>query len=115
MKLRVRDILAIVITLVVFVGGTGFALLEQSQMIIAKSGAPMEMELTMLNDVVDYGTEINLSANVTGVRGKYTLQWEYNDGSGWHAIEGATEAEYSYIFTPENEFWSYRVYLRYRS
>ena len=115
MRLRLRDIIAIVITLVVFVGGTLFALLEQSQALIASAQAPTEMSLVMLNDKVDYGTEVILSANVSGVRGNYTLQWEYNDGNGWHVIEGAGDSEYSYVFSPENEFFSYRVYLKVRN
>lgn len=41
----------------------------------------------------------------------YRLQWQYNAGLGWMDIDGATDAAYSYFFSPENLNWNYRLLL----
>lgn len=112
MKLKVREVLAILTTLLVLVGGIAFSLLEQIELSAVQRAAPKEVSISVLNDQIDYGVQVNLSANVTGVKGRYRLQWEVNDGNGWRVIEGAEEAEYHYIFSPENETYSYRVFLK---
>ena len=112
MKLKVREILAILTTLLVLVGGIAFSLLEQIELSAVQRSAPTEVSILVMNETIDYGDRVDLSANVTGIRGRYRLQWEVNDGNGWRVIEGAEEPEYHYIFTPENETFSYRVFVK---
>lgn len=56
------------------------------------------------------GDEVELEAIVEGVDAiEYTLQWQYNDGSGWKDIHGETDLTYRFELTEANVEYSYRV------
>lgn len=57
-----------------------------------------------------FGDTVELQAVVTGGEGvAYSLQWQYDDGSGWKDIAGACGAIYSFTVDEENAGYAYRV------
>lgn len=59
---------------------------------------------------VEEGTEVVLSAELTGFDENATLQWQYSeDGETWIDVEGAVEASVSFTMTQENENHLWRV------
>lgn len=111
MKLKLKDTLAILLVGVMLVGAVFFAVLECISESIEISNAPISVNVKVMNEKIRYGEEVVLAANVTGVKGEYSLQWEVNDGNGWHVIEGANDVYYTYVITKENAHYTYRVFV----
>ena len=61
-----------------------------------------------------YGDEVILTCIIQGIISDYTIEWEYrvNEDSDFISLE-CHEEKYSYILTPENEEYEYRVVIRY--
>jgi hypothetical protein len=57
---------------------------------------------------VGYGSQIALTAVLSGYENP-VYQWQYNDGSGWKDIDGATEDVYVLTVTEENRSYKWRV------
>lgn len=56
------------------------------------------------------GDQITLTANVEGMNGEYTTQWQYQDATGtWHSVEGANEMSYTIDINGENIDYSWRL------
>lgn len=61
-------------------------------------------------DVMTIGDIITLTSVLTGFEGlTYTLQWQYDDGSGWQDAPGATEATYSFAVDEINACYNWRL------
>ena len=61
-------------------------------------------------DVMTNGDIITLTSVLTGFEGlTYTLQWQYDDGSGWQDAPGATEATYSFAVDEINACYNWRL------
>lgn len=63
-----------------------------------------------LGDQVSMGETIQLTSLLTGFEGiEHALQWQYNDGSGWKDVVGATEGSYEFKATKESVQYSWRL------
>jgi hypothetical protein len=54
------------------------------------------------------GSQIKLTAVPTGYKNP-SYQWQYNDGSSWKNIDGATSSVYTLNVTKENTSYRWRV------
>lgn len=62
------------------------------------------------SDVMTIGDIITLTSVLTGFEGlTYTLQWQYDDGSGWQDAPDATEATYSFAVDEINACYNWRL------
>ena len=73
---------------------------EPAQIDVSK----LSVEVTSsLEDVVLPGETITLTAKLTGFEGlTYTVQWQYNDGTGWKDVAGANTLTYVYVADESN-------------
>jgi len=63
-----------------------------------------------LDDHVAPGETVRLTSRLIGFEGmEYTLQWQYNDGSGWKDVKGATGATYEFEATLETVQYKWRL------
>jgi len=63
-----------------------------------------------LDEQVSMGETIRLTSVLSGFDGiEYALQWQYNDGSGWKNIPGATEGHYEFKATLETVQYAWRL------
>lgn len=69
----------------------------------------LEVRLTTKGQLY-LGDKVELEAIVDGVDAiEYTLQWQYNDGSGWKNVHGETDSTYCFELTESNAEYTYRV------
>ena len=65
---------------------------------------------TTQGDVVMMGETITLTSVLTGFDGlTYAMQWQYDDGSGWKNVDGATGDSYSFIADDNNIYFQWRL------
>jgi hypothetical protein len=61
-------------------------------------------------EVKEQGTQIKMTAVLSGFdETEPSYQWQYNDGSDWKDIEGATSSTYTLDVTEDNYNYSWRV------
>lgn len=65
------------------------------------------------NEEIQYGTQITLTATILHPVDGMTLQWQYlhDEDEAWIEVEGANEAEYSFVMNEENEGKAWRVLI----
>jgi len=65
---------------------------------------------TNFENVIMPGDVIELEGVLIGFDGlEYTVQWQYDDGSGWQDVEGANELTYSFGADEENLNYQWRL------
>ena len=76
---------------------------------------PENVTVTMrciAGDNLQYGDTVTVEATVRGLENiPYTLQWQYNDGTGWQNRDGATQRCYSFTLSRENAAYQWRVMI----
>lgn len=61
-----------------------------------------------------FGDTVELRADVEGAgEMPYTIQWQYNNGSGWKNIGGENGKDYRFELTEENALYGYRAVVIY--
>jgi hypothetical protein len=43
---------------------------------------------------------------------EYTIQWQYNDGTGWYDVDGANDITMDVEITPDNYNYQWRLVTR---
>lgn len=63
-----------------------------------------------MGDCVQAGARITLTSKLTGFEGvAYTLAWEYDDGNGWKAMEGANGESYTFTANAQTVNYAWRL------
>ncbi|MBO2516778.1 MAG: hypothetical protein CW338_05785 [Clostridiales bacterium] len=119
MKLRASDAIAFLAIIIVIVALSAYALAATISEGIRVMNEPVEVKISALNgNKVKIGDVVTLCANLGGVKSRYNLRWETDDGNGvWREIteeEGTISADgllYAFRISNENRNNKYRVLM----
>lgn len=119
MRLRASDAIAFLAIIIVVVALSAYALAATIGEGIRVMNEPVEVKISVLNGgKIRVGDEVTLCANLGGVKTRYTLNWQTDDGTGeWRAIrndEGIISADgllYAFKSSRENVKNKYRVLM----
>ncbi len=84
-----------------------------------KEEEPLARSLNMYSSIqgwasVEFGTNVTISAEPVNFREDdvYTCQWQYSkDGINYENVDGASDLIYSYLYSLENYYYSWRIVI----
>ena len=119
MRFKASDAIAFLAIIIVIVALSAYALAATIGEGIRVLNEPVEVKISILNgNKIRLGDVVTLCANMGGVKGGYTLNWQTDGGTGeWRPVttdEGSVSADgllYAFQSSKENIKNRYRVLL----